>query len=82
MEIESKESQSIEDEISGEFCQCNHEISEHYIGQLTGTIMCRALIFNGAIYSSCNCVVLRQKQFKIPVMVEYYANCSQDDIAA
>lgn len=82
MEIESKEVQSIEDEISGEFCECGHEILEHYVRRLTGTTKCYALLYNGAIWSSCNCQKLRERQFSISIMVPDYAENPQIGIAA
>lgn len=82
MEIESIEAQTIEDEISGQFCECLHEISEHYIGKISGTSKCNALIFNGAVWSSCNCTKLRELQFSIHILVPDHANNSQTSIAA
>lgn len=79
MEIESREVQTIEDEISGEFCECGHEISEeHFVGSITGITKCYAMIFNGTAWNSCNCPKLKEIQFSINILVPDYANNSQN----
>lgn len=76
-DICSNELQSDEDRISGEFCECQHLLNEHYIGNVTGATKCHALTFNGTVWAACRCTKAVPLQFNIVVMVPDYANNSQ-----
>lgn len=69
--IISKEIQTLEDEVSGNFCFCGHEIEEHYVGSITNSSKCMSLNFNGIVYSSCYCSNLIIPPFTIIAKVNY-----------
>jgi hypothetical protein len=64
-EIVSQTPQTMEDEISGNFCVCGHLISEHFLGTITGTSTCYGLEFNGTIWAGCNCDKILLWEFNI-----------------
>lgn len=74
-EIISKEAETDEDIITGNFCECGHDINEeHYKGEITGIVKCYAIRFNGTVYYGCNCTKIIPLKYSVKIMVPDYAN--------
>lgn len=78
-QIISKEAETDEDLLSGDFCECSHEIAgEHEIGALTGSVKCFGLSYNGTVYSACKCTKISPMKYSIKVKVPDHAEDIQN----
>jgi hypothetical protein len=80
-EIISQEVQTREEEISGLFCSCGHLVEEHFVGEISKSSTCYALVFNGISFSRCWCERMKELSFSITVTVEDFEDATNDEIS-
>lgn len=61
--------ETLEDVISGEFCECGHLLKSHFVGIITGSTKCYSMSFNGAVWSNCSCKKMVVMEFTITGMI-------------
>lgn len=68
--LEDDVCQTLDDLISEKFCECAHEIKIHEKGEITNTVKCFGMVYNGISLSSCKCTAIRVAKFEIEVKVD------------
>lgn len=73
-DIASQTLQTLEELFDEQFCRCNHLLKEHRSWE------CRALLYNGAIWTGCDCSkpIPRTFEIKLYVPIEFSTNSANN----